>query len=173
MFIHKHERANLQIGIDMALEITDQFPYNSIQKKSLLGISKTMSEQCDSKKVQFGTATVREYGVTVGALSAARDSCPIQLTWEYTEDRSIPIVEKKESRSSCCRKLTLQERRNRIAAVQGISLETVPDLELQILLDQIRSSTDFYHKLLGPDIEQRGTRCIDESEQKRSVSMAA
>ena len=44
-------------------------------------------QSTETKRVRFGSVKVREYGLTVGAHSAARDSCPLQLSWEHTPEQ--------------------------------------------------------------------------------------
>lgn len=51
------------------------------------------------KKLCFGDVTIREYAVTVGALSATNDHCPLQLSWEHGPDKHMPLPS--SSFSSC------------------------------------------------------------------------
>lgn len=109
-----------------------------------------------NKIVRFGNATVREYCVTVGALSATREPCPLQLSWEYDslETRidinayeSFKQNSKMNSVRESFRHLSLDERRQRIANVQDISLYDVQSLEFQAMMDQIKNDNDNTAKL--------------------------
>jgi hypothetical protein len=115
-----------------------------------------------NKKLCFGTITIREYAVTVGALSASSDFCPLQLCWEYGRDvrKNLPPCDNESSplspnspmhcidqspkapRSSPLRRLSLYERRQRIAAVQGIAEEQVELLQFDRVMSQIREALD-------------------------------
>ena len=186
----------MTIGMHQKLDMVEAMSSVSDKDQSEIGIIQKCQDRNDKRKrVRFSNATVRVYGVTVGALSAARDSCPIQLTWKYTEDQITQLEDKIRSNQAVyCRKLTLLERRTRIAAVQGLAIQKIKELELQTVLDQIRSSTDFYEKLLstinfeptgrgklcGEDkqlltnnFERRDKLLIDNKDKNRSVSRAA
>jgi hypothetical protein len=107
------------------------------------------------KKVQFGCATLREYGVTVGAFSAAQDSCPLQLTWQHTQEKYVQIKNNVDSRPTpSLRKLTLKERRKRVSKIQGLTLQSVQNLELESLIEQIQSMTNFYESLISDETEE-------------------
>lgn len=108
-------------------------------------------------RVRFGCAKVREYGVTVGSHAYATDSCPIQLTWEHTEEHETSLNDDDNDNSSSTNddidvavkqqqrllyrrhkhKLTIDERRHRISSVQGICIDQVIDLEVDTVLRQI------------------------------------
>jgi hypothetical protein len=100
-----------------------------------------------SKKVRFRYAQVREYNLTVGSHTAAADSCPLQLSWEHTEDACVLLQDHSYSSSSIddavsLHKLSLEERRERIALVQNISLARVRELEYEIVLQQIEAAME-------------------------------
>jgi hypothetical protein len=115
-----------------------------------------------NKKLCFGTITIREYAVTVGALSASSDYCPLQLSWEYGRDdrKNLPPCDNEPAplssnspirfidqsrnapRSSPLRRLSLYERRKRIAAVQGITEEQVELLQFERIMNEIREALD-------------------------------
>jgi hypothetical protein len=110
----------------------------------------TKEEDCDNetkqnvgkKKVSFGYVRVREYGVTVGSYTASTELCPIQLTWEHSEEMiaSLNLLDKVYSQGNyILSKLTSQQRRERIAKVQGLSTEIVTKIELEQLMLQIKS----------------------------------
>jgi hypothetical protein len=104
------------------------------------------------KKLTFGTISLREYAVTVGAFSASDDQCPIQLSWEHGHDvhMKLPPANDDNMKSeqttetlalpSSPRRLSLHERRRRIAAVQGIPEDQVGQLQYDILMNQIQQA---------------------------------
>jgi hypothetical protein len=106
------------------------------------------------KKLTFGTISLREYAVTVGAFSASDDQYPIQLSWEHGHDvhMKLPPQSADEPFSlsqqanetpilpSSPRRLSLHERRGRIAAVQGIPEDQVGQLQYDILMNQIQQA---------------------------------
>lgn len=51
------------------------------------------------RKVSFNsTVLVREYGITVGSLTASSNSCPVQLSWEYNQiEKMIKIQDFEET----------------------------------------------------------------------------
>jgi hypothetical protein len=94
------------------------------------------------RRVNFGFVQVREYSLTVGSHSAAKDTCPLQLSWEHGEDQYSDVTDFEEIYSSQpkkgLRRLSLQKRRRRIAAVQGISLKEVEALEYERIMESIQ-----------------------------------
>jgi hypothetical protein len=131
---------------------TVSYSTTTVSVSSLMDNSSTsdlMPKHCPSctrpsKNVRFGYAQVRQYNVTVGSHTAAADSCPLQLSWEHTEDAYIGLRDHSSSSSLADddiapRKLCLKERRERIALVQSISLARVRELEYEILMQQIEA----------------------------------
>ena len=100
----------------------------------------------NSRKVKFGTVSTREYGVTVGSRTASSLSkCPLELTWEYAESDTTQLIETQcdhrlRRRAAILRPLSVDERRERIALVQGISLDDVAQLEYEASLLLIQES---------------------------------
>lgn len=98
----------------------------------------------DKKQVTFGSVTVREYGLAVGACSAARDSCPLQLAWAYAPP-SVYTVDhytyfKDFARKRTLQRLSLNKRRKRIAKVQGVPLEKILLQECELMFATIQDS---------------------------------
>lgn len=83
------------------------------------------------KSVRFGNVSIREYSVTVGAYSSVKDSCPIQLSWEYSPEFYVSCDEYKTSIPRRHR-LSLNQHRERIATVQGVSIDTVINQSYEI-----------------------------------------
>jgi hypothetical protein len=107
------------------------------------------------KKLSFGTISLREYAVTVGAFSASDDHYPIQLSWEHGHDVHMELPPESDDEPCCLespqanetvsppsspRRLSMHERRKRIAAVQGISEDQVGQLQYDILMNQIQQA---------------------------------
>ena len=105
------------------------------------------------KRVTFGDTTVREYGVTVGACTPANTGrCPMELTWEYFESYALECNQDESMANDKCRPLSVMERRERIATVQGISNDEVKILEYEASIALIQETLEFLessrHKLL-------------------------
>ena len=120
-------------------------------------LAETTCTSNDRKHVTFGTVTVREYGLAVGAYSAARDSCPLQMAWEYAPP-SVYTVEyytyfKDFGRKRTLKRLSLEKRRKRIAKVQGVPLEKILQQECEstfaTIQDSIRNGTIDHPDLIG------------------------
>jgi hypothetical protein len=97
--------------------------------------------------VRFGLVRIREYGVTVGAYSAAGDSCPMQLTWEHSPKETCLGVEEHQilaSNGDCSSKfpqrLSPNARRERIARVQGTTNLRIASLEFDLTLALIQET---------------------------------
>jgi hypothetical protein len=122
------------------------------------------------KRVRFGMISIREYGVTVSSYTTTNaGTCPIELTWEHSEfDSQMSFDERNIQRqlrhNVVLRPLSVQERRDRIARVQGISVENVAILEceasLWLIQDTIISLEKARQKILN-EIESPSfnTRC--------------
>jgi hypothetical protein len=108
---------------------------------------KVRSSSPQPKKVRFfDDATVREYALTVGAYSCVADTCPLQLAWEHSASKRIPLKDVLTPSStgggsgSTLRRLTIEERRKRIASIQGIAANDVCNVEYKNLLDMIQTT---------------------------------
>lgn len=121
-------------------------------------VSAQDNDECSEPKVKcvtFGETTVREYGVTVGTNTPANTGrCPMELTWEYAESYKVELFQD-ASMTKCKRRtrpLSVKERRDRIAAVQGISTDDVLILEYEASIALIQETLEFLessrHKLL-------------------------
>jgi len=88
------------------------------------------------KQVRFSSVTVREYSVTVGSHLHPEQECPITLSWEHVTDDSLMDLSAYEFYRGLQQTtpkdfhLTVDERRRRIAAVQGITVDEVLELEI-------------------------------------------
>jgi hypothetical protein len=98
------------------------------------------------KRVTFGDATIREYGLTVAACTPANTGrCPMELTWEYAESYSVSSHQDASMMNGKhkTRPLTVLERRERIAEVQGISNDEVRILEYEASIALIRETLEY------------------------------
>lgn len=121
-------------------------------------LRKVRSSSPQPKQVRFfDAATVREYALTVGAYSYVADTCPLQLSWEHSPSKRIPLKDVMSPRStggggggatSTLRRLTIEERRNRIASIQGIATDDVCNDEYKSLLDMIKSTQSDLNRTL-------------------------
>jgi hypothetical protein len=97
------------------------------------------------KKVRFGHVAVREYALTIGNTTRA-EKCPLQLSWEYREKKwkslSDHIAHTLEKRKGI-QKLSLDQRRDRLALVQGLSTREINLLEQIALLEKAITSSNF------------------------------
>jgi hypothetical protein len=149
-----------------ALEQTEPSPCNEPcirWTKPLVSVLAKSSSEKKAKKLSFGTVTTREYAVTVGALSASNDKCPLQLSWEHACDVRLdlpPMVDADAlsrtttttpARPLPLKRLTMDERRLRIANVQGIAEDQVDQMQFEMVMHQIQEAMN---GLLSP-------RCLD------------
>ena len=130
------------------------------------------------KRVTFGTTTVREYGVTVGSCTPTNTGrCPMELTWEYAESYTIESNQNESMRNYPCRTrpLSVFERRDRIATVQGISTDDVLILEYEASIALIKETLEFLessrHKFLySVESPPRHNECGDRlSNQNKQI----
>jgi hypothetical protein len=127
-------------------------------KQSLAPIGS--SRRTPTRPVRFGVVRIREYGVTVGAYAAANDSCPLQLTWEYSPQETCLHVDEHQVRVSegsgsgsgsgsgggawgkSLQPLSPNARRSRIACVQGTTNLMIARLERDLALELIQETID-------------------------------
>jgi hypothetical protein len=161
------------LSLNCAYGIDDTSEFAIHECSYLFGDSLNKSAELDNfgqyyaKRVTFGTVTVREYSLTVGAYSAT-DECPIQLDWCHNRDKSMDIRDytcyyesrvvetslkigcrrwqsldhevSRNTSSSCLHRLSVIERRKRIASVRGMTVEEIQIEEMERSLNQIRRS---------------------------------
>jgi hypothetical protein len=98
--------------------------YNKSTSKAIMG----------KRQVRFHNhVNVRQYNVVVGANILTRDTCPMQLSWEHcAKDQTKKINWLGHQYRP--RKLCIQERREKIASLQQIAVESVITLEQMTLL---------------------------------------
>ena len=93
---------------------------------------------------------VREYAVTVGVSPSANDSCPVSLDWHYNEYQDyLP----EEDTKSDPQRRSLDERRKRIAHVQGLTIDQVRIMEIERVLERLEEVDIIGDDLDGHDSE--------------------
>lgn len=99
------------------------------------------------KRVSFDTLIqVREYSITVGDHPKTKDACPLALDWAHTEVKTVDFVAHETLKAELridrrsFRKLTLRERRQRIADVLGVTKKEIRDLEFARTMEGIANS---------------------------------
>jgi hypothetical protein len=105
------------------------------------------ARRAPTRPVRFGVVRIREYGVTVGAYAAANDSCPLQLTWEYSPHETCLDVDEhqiraREGGSGSPQPLSPNARRSRIARVQGTTNLMIARLERDLALELIQETIE-------------------------------
>jgi len=108
--------------------------------------SETVMPGVEEGRVRFApNVEVREYAVIVGDNPSCKGTCALQLDWEFV-DYSTPIpLEGKDETVKCYRSAggrprvrrlsDTQERRSRVASVQGWTEHQVADAETEMLLN--------------------------------------
>jgi hypothetical protein len=122
-------------------------------KQSLAPIASRRRAAAPTRPVlRFDVVRIREYGVTVGAYAATNDSCPLQLTWEYSPHETCLGVDEHQSEGSgsssggtwgkSLQPLSPNARRSGIARVQGTTNLMIARLERDLALDLIQETID-------------------------------
>jgi hypothetical protein len=91
---------------------------------------------------------VREYAVTVGVSPSATDSCPVSLDWSYNEYQDCLPEEDKQSDPQ---RRSLDERRKRIAHVQGMTIDQVRIMEIERVLERLEEVVTIVDNVDGHD----------------------
>jgi hypothetical protein len=130
-----HEEDDTETTLDFEFERNQDDGYDQVTENRA-------AENKSAKRVRFGGVQVREYALTVGDLTAIdEDSCPLQLDWNHApKDLCYPdqcFFAMRYQRRNGVRRLSPDERRQRIAAVQGMSVQEVHKIEYDVVLDQI------------------------------------
>jgi hypothetical protein len=111
----------------------------------------------NQKEVRFSeTMTVREFSITVGDPALSADSCPLTLDWVFLERKRCL---NESPRSSALRRLNVYQRRERVAQVQGITINEVRSIEIERVLERMEDTMHLQESYLEELIEAE-----DESE---------
>lgn len=114
-------------------------PYCESMGESFSNVSNVSENPLCETVVRFGTISVREFAVTVADLPTSKDSCPVTLDWDYSTIHPIPLNRYEEFRTRRQKpyQLTLEERRQRVATTQGVSMECVKIMEVELMANQV------------------------------------
>ena len=124
------------------------------------------------KRVTFGDATVREYGVTVGSCTPVNTGrCPIELTWDYADLYTIDVKKDDSTYLRRPRPLSATQRRERIARIQGISNDDVLILEYESSIALIKETLEYLessrYKRESPSIYSEST--FNSAHQEKQI----
>jgi len=116
---------------------------------------------------------VRECAVTVGDAAYARDSCPMTLDWCFVESEAkIKNEPEKPTAKYGVRRLTIEQRRRRIARVQGWKNQSVKALEidrvLQRMEDVMQRQEVFLDSLIEHDADNQED-ILSFKKEKRAI----
>lgn len=126
-------------------------------------VSYVCSIGSESKRtVRFGTVSILEYGLTVGAQAADNDTCPLQLTREYSSCETYLQIDAHQRTSPSfvntnvmsgdttpCRprRLSNKARRRRIASVQGTRDVDIVKMEYDVAMAMIQDTFRWIEEL--------------------------
>jgi hypothetical protein len=99
------------------------------------------------KRVSFHKAEIREYAVVVGDHPMCEDGLPISLDWKHTEEKVIDLATVHDFKSSrrfkSLRRLSYDDRVQRLQSVSGMTTEEVIDEETNLIC---RSIQELWHE---------------------------
>lgn len=116
------------------------------------------------KAVRFSeTTTVREFSITVADPALSADSCPLTLDWMYSEKQKRL---KESTRIRNVQRLNVCQRRERVARVQGISINDVRSIEIERVLERMEDTVCLQeryieHLIEGDDESESGNDFFD------------
>lgn len=119
------------------------------------------------RRVSFTKVEVREYAVTVGDHPFCFDGLPITLDWEHTDEPILKDIE--DSRERCTsykapKRLSFDERRDRLFTVSAHSHESERNMELNMMIKMLQNSWSMNHILPPPKLHD-----IDEEEEDEDL----
>jgi hypothetical protein len=96
------------------------------------------------KRVRWDTIQTREYALVVGDHPLCQDGLPVSLDWKYSDYsncliKSFKLSERKQS-YVFPRRLSYEERRQRLCAVSGLSDEQVKNDEIDLVVRTLKES---------------------------------
>jgi len=132
----------------------------STSECSTVGTCKSSRTQRVKRRVSFSSVEVREYSVTVGDHPLCYDGLPLSLDWEHCEEPSVRSIEESRERDSQYRpprRLSFDERRDRLFSVNSYSDETERGAELNMMIKMLQNAWSMNTILAPPslyDIEE-------------------
>jgi hypothetical protein len=97
------------------------------------------------KRVSWDRIQTREYSLVVGDHPFCQDGLPVSLDWQYHDSCSSssivsrPVSERKES-YVFPRRLSYEERRDRLCSVSGLTAEQVKNEEIELVLRTLKEA---------------------------------
>ena len=158
------------------------FP-SSLERYNVDSAASENPRKRDRRRVSFGHVEFRSYNLTVGDHPFCRDSCPLTMEWEHTVAVTENITHQDcfssssqtnssshnttGKRSGRPRRLTLNERRERIVQVNGL------DGIQSVLQVEIERRKEYLHQLICDDVarrpESKWMTCLLDSQKRSSI----
>jgi hypothetical protein len=97
------------------------------------------------KRVRWDIIQTREYSLVVGDHPFCQDGLPVSLDWQYHDScssssiESRPVSERKES-YVFPRRLSYEERRDRLCSVSGLTAEEVKNEEIELVVRTLKEA---------------------------------
>jgi hypothetical protein len=97
------------------------------------------------KRVSWDMIQTREYSLVVGDHPFCQDGLPVSLDWQYHDScfsssiESRPVSERKES-YVFPRRLSYEERRDRLCSVSGLTAEEVKNEEIELVVRTLKEA---------------------------------
>jgi hypothetical protein len=152
--------------MDESLRTIDWSSPFSVEDRSVQRSSSALS----TKSVSFGTTKVSEHGVCISADQTM--SCPLQLDWDCENTYECPAISYGIcSRNTSCdssttkpRRLSTQERRERLAAVNNLTNDEVRRWEVCSLLQQKAQLVEDGLQIIGENLQARD-QLLEQAQQ--------
>jgi len=104
------------------------------------------NEELNKKKVSWDKIVKREYALVVGDHPLCQDGLPVSLDWQYSDSGDAgriealkDVSERKES-YVFPRRLSYEERRQRLVSVSGLTAEQVKNDEIDLVVRTLKES---------------------------------
>jgi hypothetical protein len=135
------------------------------------------SRQQAKKRVSWAGIHTREYALVVGDHPMCQDGLPVSLGWQYSDgisnilltqqQQEVPLRERQQS-YVFPRRLSYEERRNRLVAVSNFTLDQIKNDEIDLVVRTLKESWD---DIDGRQQQQQlGGVCGDGSEDEDANS---
>jgi hypothetical protein len=106
------------------------------------------SQQQGKKRVSWACIHTREYALVVGDHPMCQDGLPVSLGWQYNDGNSKTLltqqqqVQVRERLQSYVfpRRLSYEERRNRLVAVSCLTLDQIKNDEIDLVVRTLKES---------------------------------
>jgi hypothetical protein len=100
----------------------------------------SLSSKVLKRRVSFSKIEIREYSVTIGDHPLCQDGLPLSLDWEHSESTEVNMSCSRErtEKYQMPRRMTYQEKRDRIIATKDLSDENVRNKELGQVIERMQ-----------------------------------